>query len=78
MSLRFHDYVALAVLLGFLRSSAVYGEIVNWQTGQTIPGTELITPGPGIQLSFFWNTAEHNLRYADFSGGLDLSASDFF
>ena len=51
-------------------------DIKNWQTGETIPGTEGITPGPGIDLSF-WNTDRRNLRFADFSGGLDLSGSQF-
>ena len=41
-----------------------------------IPGTAGITPGPGVDLSN-WNTAPHNLRYADFSGGLDLSGANF-
>src|SRR5262245_6528680 len=53
------------------------GDIKNWQTGQSIPGTEAITPGPGARLSE-WNTDSHNLRYADFSGGLDLQGSQFF
>ena len=75
MSLRFQYCLALAVSLRFLCPSVVYAEIVNWQTGETIPGTEGITPRPGIQLTR-WNTAEHNLRYADCSGGLDLSNSN--
>jgi len=41
-------------------------EIENWQTGLTIPGTENITPGPGSKF-YDWNTANHNLQYADLS-----------
>ena len=38
-------------------------DIKNWQTGETIPGTENITPGPGVNLSS-WNTTSKNLDYA--------------
>ena len=54
--------------------TATHGDITNWQTGQTIPGTEGITPGPNMQLSGY-STDAHNLRFADFSGGLDLQGS---
>lgn len=67
--------------------TSVSGQIYNWQTGQVIPGTEGITPGPGINLSG-WNTESHNLRYANLTsnleGGvliqnspLDLTGADF-
>ncbi len=57
-----------------LNPTATLADITNWQTGQTIPGTEGITPGPHMYL-IEWNTDSHNLRYADFSGGLDLRGS---
>jgi hypothetical protein len=50
-------------------------DIKNWQTGQTIPGTEGITPRQGINLGG-WQTEMRNLRFADFSG-LDLSGAYF-
>ena len=56
--------------------TARLADITNWQTGQEIPGTEEITPGPYMEL-VDWNTDSHNLRYADFSGGLDLHGSHF-
>ncbi len=56
--------------------TATLADITNWQTGQTIPGTEGITPGPGMVLEN-WNTETHNLRYADFSDGLNLRHSTF-
>ncbi len=57
--------------------TARLADITNWQTGQTIPGTEGITPGPYMEL-VDWNTDSHNLRYADFSGGLDLHDSHLY
>ena len=52
------------------------GQVYNWDTGEVIPGTEGVTPGPGMELEG-WSSADHNLRYADFSGGLDLHDSSF-
>lgn len=68
----------------------LHAQIYRWDTGAVIPGTEGITPGPGVQLGSErhwelgvdwindgpWNTNERNLRYADFSE-FDLSESDF-
>ena len=54
----------------------VRADIDNWQTGEVIPGTEGIEPGPGVDLRG-WNTPDHNLVFADFSGGLDLTGSLF-
>ena len=51
-------------------------DILRWDTGQVIPGTEGITVGPEVRLRL-WNTDEHNLRYADLSGGLVLTRSNF-
>ena len=57
-----------AILLFAVLSSYAFtvtdADIINWQTGETIPGTEGIVPRPGMNLSR-WNTDEHNLRYAD-------------
>lgn len=55
---------------------SVPGQINNWDTGEVISGTEGITAGPGVDLSL-WNTDSRNLRYADFSGGLDLQNARF-
>jgi uncharacterized protein YjbI with pentapeptide repeats len=67
-----------AVVLGtlFATRSANHADIYRWDTGAVIPGTEGIEPGPGVQLDD-WNTTEHNLRYADFSGGLNLRDAKF-
>lgn len=65
----------VVVAMGLL-STSTWGQITRWDTSTVIPGTESITPGPGLSLSF-WNTDVKNLRYADFSGGLDLSNSRF-
>lgn len=62
--------VAIAVSL------TARADIMNWQNGSVIPGTEGITPGPGLSLPN-WNTLSQNLNYADFSGGLDLSNANF-
>ena len=47
---------------------AAQADIFRWDNGQLIPGTEVITPGPGADLSG-WSSPERNLRFADFSGG---------
>jgi uncharacterized protein YjbI with pentapeptide repeats len=63
------------MFLGALAASA-RADIHRWDTGQVIPGTEGIRPGPSLQLSE-WDGESHNLRYGDFSGGLDLALSSF-
>ncbi len=50
-------------------------DIFRWDNGQLIPGTEGITPGPGVELSG-WNTEPHNLRFAEFKG-MNLEAAQF-
>jgi uncharacterized protein YjbI with pentapeptide repeats/outer membrane protein assembly factor BamB len=60
-------------------SAAVRGDIFRWDTGEVIPGTEGIEPGPGIDLSD-WNSESRNLRVADFgdySEGFDLTGANF-
>jgi hypothetical protein len=49
----------------------LHADIYRWDNGDVIPGTEGITPRPGIDLAN-WTTDSRSLRYADFSGGLDL------
>ena len=66
----------LAALTVSVAQIPTHADIYSWDTGEVIPGTEGIEPGPGVQLSG-WNTEEHNLRYADFSGGLNLTDADF-
>jgi hypothetical protein len=41
-----------AVVLGTLLAtqSASHADIYRWNTGEVIPGTERIKPGPGVQL----------------------------
>ncbi|MBE3096769.1 MAG: pentapeptide repeat-containing protein [Planctomycetes bacterium] len=65
--------LALGLALLFWQGAAA--TIYNWQTGQPIPGTEGITPQPGVDLSD-WNTASHNLQYGDFRT-TDLNHSHF-
>jgi hypothetical protein len=49
----------------FCLGSAPAG-IINWQTGETITGTEEVIAQPGVVLEG-WSTEIRNLRYADFS-----------
>lgn len=67
-------FFAFAVLASFA-SSVTDADILNWQTGETIAGTEGVIPGPERILSFR-NTDDQNLRFADFEG-LDLSTTTF-
>ena len=34
--------------------AAAQADIFRWDNGQLIPGTEGITPGPGVNLSSLW------------------------
>jgi uncharacterized protein YjbI with pentapeptide repeats len=52
--------------------AAAQADIFRWDNGQLIPGTEGITPGPGVNLSYF------SLPFANFFGGLDLTEANFF
>ena len=61
-------FVALAFLIATAGSSRA--DIFRWDNGQLIPGTEGITPGPGVQLD------HHELAYAALSS-LDLTGSRF-
>ena len=68
--------LALACLLAARSATA---QITRWNTGQVIPGTVGITPGPGVNLSG-WNSDAHNLRYGQLSydpAVLDLSGANF-
>ena len=67
----------LACLFAWTASGSSRADIYRWDNGNVIPGTQGITPGPGVDLSY-WNTAARNLRFADFSGGLDLTGSNFY
>ena len=64
-------------LLAFVvaRASPALAQIYNDQTGQVIPGTQGITPGPGVDLSG-WNTAGHQLEFAGL-GSIDLTNASF-
>lgn len=62
-------------LLMAVTVSVSQADIRNWRTRENIPGTEGITPGPGINLSGR-NSDSRNLRYAVFSGN-DLSGATF-
>jgi len=63
---------ALLLSLAFSASAQIY----NWDTGEVIPGTEGITPGPYMHLDH-WDSEGHNLRFADLSGDLNLHGSSF-
>ena len=71
--------IALKAFLSAISAVSFYstcqGDIINWQSGAAIPGTEGLTLGPGIDLSGR-NTQERNLRFADFQDG-DLSSASF-
>ena len=61
-------------------AAAARADIFRWDDGQLIPGTEGITPGPGVNLSSQmreWSSPQRNLRFADFSGGLDFTEATF-
>jgi uncharacterized protein YjbI with pentapeptide repeats len=59
------------VFLAIAASVRVRADIYRWDNGQLIPGTEGITPGPGVQ--FLWN----DLSFADFRS-MNLSGTVFF
>jgi hypothetical protein len=61
--------------LGILSCGLAHGDIINWRTGETIPGTEGISPEPGVQLTN-WNTEVNNLHFADFEA-MDLGSAAF-
>ncbi len=67
-------FFVFAILASFAFSVAE-ADILNWQTGETIRGTEGIIPGPGMNVSFR-NTDERNLRFANFQA-LNLSGARF-
>jgi uncharacterized protein YjbI with pentapeptide repeats len=60
--------VVIATSLAF--STAAPADIYRWDTGEVIPGTEGIEPGPGVQLD------NRNLDYA-LLAGFDLSDANF-
>ena len=60
--------------------AAAQADIFRWDNGQLIPGTEGITPGPGVDLSAqLVSGVARNVTsgFADFSGGLDLTEANF-
>ncbi|MCC7406834.1 MAG: pentapeptide repeat-containing protein [Phycisphaeraceae bacterium] len=67
--------VGIAAAAAIIVSVSAQGQIYNWQSGQVIPGTQAITPGPGVMLSG-WNTSGQNLRFAAL-GVLDLTGATF-
>ena len=68
--------ITMATILSLGQSSAD-ADVYNWQTRELIPGTAGIVPGPGVDFSADDFPPRPDLRYADFSGGLDLTRSDF-
>ena len=50
------------LLLAGLCAATANADIYRWDTGEVIPGTEGIEPGPGVQLD------NVNLEYSDLSG----------
>jgi len=57
----------------WLVAGLTHADIYRWDNGEVIPGTEGITPGPGVQL------VNLDLSYGDFSRliGSDLSRATF-
>ena len=66
--------VLLAVLAAQANPSCA--QIFTSNTGQLIPGTQGITPGPGVDLSG-WNTPGHQLENAAL-GSIDLTGATFY
>jgi uncharacterized protein YjbI with pentapeptide repeats len=62
-------WMACGLLLSL--PAAAQADIFRWDNGELIPGTEGITPGPGVDLS------QRGLYFANFSGGLDLTWTNF-
>jgi uncharacterized protein YjbI with pentapeptide repeats len=51
-------------------------DVFRWDTGEVIPDTEGIEPGPGIRLVGYCRD-DRNLYFADLSDGLDLTRANF-
>ena len=58
------------LLVWFAASSITRADVFRWDNGQVIPGTEGITPGPGVQLN------DRQLEYADLRLNLTGRISD--
>jgi hypothetical protein len=69
----FFSCVSVAILGCVAKHAAA--QIHNDQTNQVIPGTQGITPGPGVDLSN-WNTRGHLLEYAALNG-INLTSASF-
>ena len=67
--------MVVACLLTVDFGSIGQADVINWQTGESIPGTEGIVLGPDVDLSERGST-ERNLRFADFEDA-DLTSADF-
>ena len=76
MLLRIQVCVSVLLVIAVVGFRPTRADIYRWDTGELIPGTEGIEPGPGVQLRA-WNEDNRNLNYADFSGGLDLTEAEF-
>jgi uncharacterized protein YjbI with pentapeptide repeats len=63
-------FLSVCVLVLLASSSTTRADIFRWDNNQLIPGTEGITPGPGVQLD------HHELAYAALYN-LDLTGSRF-
>ena len=68
--------LTIAALCTLLVVSSGDADIYRWDTGDVIPGTEEITPRSFVNLSY-WEGETRNLRFADFSGGIDLYGALF-
>jgi uncharacterized protein YjbI with pentapeptide repeats len=73
-------FAALSLICTLAFTLPAHAQINDLRTGQLLPGTAGITPGPGVDLSN-WNSAGHSLQYANFSNGgacgLDLTGAVF-
>ena len=56
--------------------AAAQADIFRWDNGQLIPGTKASRRDQGLTFSE-WSSPQRNLRFADFSGGLDLTQANF-
>jgi uncharacterized protein YjbI with pentapeptide repeats len=68
--MRTRRLLVLTLLVGAVSVSATQADIYRYDTGEVIPGTEGITPGPGMPFG------NQDAEYGELSG-LDLTGSDF-
>ena len=74
--MKWYRFVSVVAMVLAVKASAARADIHHWDNGQVIPGTEGITPGPGVQLD------HRQLNYAKLGGfdageAMDLTGASF-